>query len=247
MLRSMLHISLHAEELFSVAGVPVTNSLVLSVIVLAAFAAAGLLLKRRLALVPSGVQNVAEATLEGAISLMDQVLGDRRKSEKYLPLVLTIFLFVLFSNWLGFMPGIGSIVVRHGEESVPLLRSPSADLNFTLALAVISVIATNAIGIGALGVIKHAKKFFNFHSPVGFFVGILELISEFVRVISFSFRLFGNIFAGEVLLVVAQFLIPYVLPVPFLLMEVFFGLIQAFIFAMLTLVFISVATEEHEH
>ena len=243
----MIHISLHAEELFRVGGIPVTNSLLLSVIALVTLVAAGLILHRRLAFVPSGAQSIAEATLEGTLSLMNQVLGDSRKSEKYLPLVLTIFLFVLLSNWLGLMPGIGSIVVRHGEESTPLLRSPSADLNFTLALAVISVIATNLIGIGALGVIKLAKKFFNFHSPVGFFVGILELISEFVRIISFSFRLFGNIFAGEVLLVVAQFLIPYILPVPFLLMEIFFGLIQAFIFAMLTLVFISVATEEHEH
>ena|SRR3989344_7496215 len=241
----MIHISLHPEELFTVAGFAVTNSIIVSTAILVLFAGVGILLRRRFALVPGMAQNIAESGMEALFDLMDQVLGDRKKSEKYLPLVATIFLFVLLSNWMGLLPGIGSIVFHNGEEVSPLLRSPSTDLNFTLALAIISVLSINLIGIGTIGVAKHAKKFFNFKNPIEFFVGILELISEFVRIISFSFRLFGNIFAGEVLLVVTQFLLPYVLPVPFIMMETFVGLIQAFIFAMLTLVFISVAVEDH--
>lgn len=242
----MIRISLHPEELFTIAGFSVTNSIVVSVSILALFTIAGFSMRRRFALVPGMAQNIAESTIEALIGLMDQVLGDRKKSEKYFALVATIFLFVLFSNWLGLLPGIGSIVFLRGEESAPLLRSPSTDLNLTLALAIISVLAINIIGIGTIGIAAHAKKFFNFRNPIEFFVGILELISEFVRIISFSFRLFGNIFAGEVLLIVTQFLIPYFLPVPFIMMEVFVGLIQAFIFAMLTLVFISVAIETHD-
>lgn len=242
----MIHISLHPEELFTIVGFSVTNSIVVSVSILALFTIAGFAMRRRFALVPGMAQNIAESTIEALIGLMDQVLGDRKKSEKYFALVATIFLFVLLSNWLGLLPGIGSIVFLHGEESAPLLRSPSTDLNLTLALAIISVLSINIIGIGTIGIAAHAKKFFNFRNPIEFFVGILELISEFVRIISFSFRLFGNIFAGEVLLIVTQFLIPYFLPVPFIMMEVFVGLIQAFIFAMLTLVFISVAIETHD-
>ena len=242
----MLRISLHPEELFTVAGFPVTNSIVVSAAILVFFAGIGMIIRRRFALIPGMAQNIAESGIEALLDLMDQVLGDRRKSEKYFPLVATIFLFVLISNWFGLLPGFGSIIFHHGEGSEPLLRSPSTDLNFTLALAIISVLSINIIGVGTIGVVKHVKKFLNFSSPIDFFVGILELISEFVRIVSFSFRLFGNIFAGEVLLVVVQFLLPYILPVPFLLMETFVGLIQAFIFSMLTLVFISVATEEHE-
>lgn len=243
----MIHISLHPEELFAVGGFPVTNSIVVSAFILGLFTITGFALRRRFALIPGMAQNIAESTIEALIGLMDQVLGDRKKSEKYFALVATIFLFVLLSNWLGLLPGIGSIIFHNGEETAPLLRSPSTDLNFTLALAIIAVLSINIIGMGAVGAAAHAKKFFNFRNPIEFFVGILELISEFVRIVSFSFRLFGNIFAGEMLLIVTQFLIPYLLPVPFIMMEVFVGLIQAFIFAMLTLVFISVAIETHEH
>jgi F-type H+-transporting ATPase subunit a len=195
-------------------------------------------------MVPGVVQNIAEAVLDGALGLMDSVLGDRKKSEKYLPIVFTIFLFVLCSNWLGLLPGVGSVVVRTGEGTVPLLRSPAADLNFTLALALLAVTFVNAIGIAAVGWKSRIKNFLNFDSPISFFVGILELISEFAKIISFSFRLFGNVFAGEVLLTIMAFLLPYVVPLPFMFLEIFVGFIQAFIFGMLTLVFIAGAISE---
>jgi F-type H+-transporting ATPase subunit a len=167
-------------------------------------------------------------------------------AEKYLPFVFTVFLFILVSNWLGLLPGVGSIILKLPYESAPLLRSPSSDLNFTLGLAILAVIFVNLSGIITLGFLKYAKKFINFQNPIKFFVGILELISEIAKMISFSFRLFGNVFAGEVLLTIVGFLVPYFIPLPFLFLEIFVGFIQAFVFAMLTLVFISIAVKE-EH
>lgn len=131
---------------------------------------------------------------------------------------------------------------------VPFFRAGTADLNTTLALAVISVVATQALGIGALGA-SYFKKYLNFSSPIMFFVGILETILETAKIVSFAFRLFGNIFAGEVLLTVMMFLVPIIIPMPFYGLEIFVGLIQGLVFSMLTLVFFNLATighEEHE-
>jgi len=243
---SPIHISLKAEELFSLGGFPVTNSILTTVFVLAALLAGGFAFKKKLALIPRGFQNLVETVLEGILGLMDSVLGNRAKSEKYLPLIGTIFLFVLFSNWSGLIPGVGSIGIRHGETLTPLFRAPSADLNFTLALALVTVIGVNLLAIIALGIRVHASKFFNFSSPVNFGLGILEFISEFAKVVSFSFRLFGNVFAGEVLLTITAFLVPYFVPLPFLFLEIFVGFIQSLVFSMLALVFLSIATIEHE-
>jgi F-type H+-transporting ATPase subunit a len=241
-----MQISIRAEEIFHIGNFPITNSVLLALIAFVVLVVFAIILRRKLKMVPGGVQNIVEAILDGALSLMDSVLGDRRKSEKYLPLVLTVFLFVLCSNWLGLLPGVGSFVVHTTGGTVPLLRSPAADLNFTLALALIAVTFSNALGIAAVGLKSRLKIFFNFKGPIEFFVGILELISEFAKIISFSFRLFGNVFAGEVLLTIIAFLLPYVAPLPFMFLEVFVGFIQAFIFGMLTLVFVSMAVSEHE-
>ena len=220
-----IHISLKAEEIFRIGlpggGFPVTNSLILSTFALLVIAGIALALRRRISLVPGKIQNALESIIDAVLGLMDNVLGSRQKSEKYLPLVATIFLFILTSNWLGILPGIGSIVVR-GEETAPLLRSPASDLNFTLALAIITVFTVNVLGIIAIGFVSHAKKFLNFQSPIAFFVGILEFISELAKLISFSFRLFGNVFAGEILLTIVAFLVPYVVPLFFLFLEACF-------------------------
>jgi F-type H+-transporting ATPase subunit a len=243
----MTEISLKAEEIFRIGSFGVTNALLLSTISLLGLSAIGITLRRQLKLIPGKIQNALEAILDELLSLMDSVLGSRHLSEKYLPLVGTIFLFILFSNWLGLLPGVGSIIVHRGEGSIPLLRSPSSDLNFTLALAIVSVIAINVLGVAAIGAARHAKKFFNFSNPINFFVGILELVSEFAKMVSFSFRLFGNVFAGEVLLAIIGFLVPYLIPLPFLFLELFVGFIQAFIFSMLTLVFVAAAVVDEHH
>ncbi len=240
-----VHISIKAEEIFRLGSFPVTNSLLLSCIVLLFLGGLALIGRKRLRLIPNYFQSVAELFLEGTLGLMDSILGERRKSERYLPLVATIFLFVLFSNWFGLLPGVGSFVVHNAGLTVPLLRSPSADLNFTLALAVVTVFAINILGVIAIGFMSHTSKYFNFKSPIAFFIGLIELVSEIAKLISFSFRLFGNVFAGEVLLTVIAFLAPYFLPLPFMFMEVFVGFIQAFIFSMLALVFVAIATVPH--
>ncbi|MFA5878251.1 MAG: F0F1 ATP synthase subunit A [Candidatus Staskawiczbacteria bacterium] len=244
----MVEIVIRAEEIFRIGNYVFTNSLILSIVVFIVLLILALSIRRSIKLVPGKLQNIFEMLLEFLLSLMDSVLGDRKKSEKYLPLIATIFFFVLASNWLGLLPGVGSFVLNEGHTAIPLLRSPAADLNFTLALAIIAVLSTNFFGMAILGFFSHIKKFLNFSGPINFFVGILEFLSEISRVISFSFRLFGNIFAGEVLLTIIFFLLPYIVPVPFLMLEIFFGMIQAFIFAMLTLVFLASHITAHaEH
>jgi len=205
-----------------------------------------MVLNNRLRLSVGWLQNLVEMVFEALLDLMESVLGSRAAAEKYLPLVATIFLFVITSNWLGLLPGVGTIVFHSEEGVVPFFRSPAADLNFTLAIAITSVVAANLLGMIKLGFFKHLGKFFNFSDPVMFFVGILEIVSEFAKVISFSFRLFGNVFAGEVLLMIIGFLAAYVIPLPFMFLELFVGFIQAFVFAMLTLVFLALHTTSHD-
>jgi F-type H+-transporting ATPase subunit a len=168
-------------------------------------------------------------------------------ARRFFPLLVTIFLFVFTSNLLEFTPGIGSIGIYRswGGEFVPLLRSVNTDLNVTLTLAILSFLVIEITGAVTIGVWRYAGKFINFHGGViGFFVGIVELFSEVARVISFSFRLFGNIFAGEVLILVVTYFLPVVAPVPVMAFEIFVGFVQAAIFALLTLFFIKIAIME---
>ncbi|OGZ63906.1 MAG: ATP synthase F0 subunit A [Candidatus Staskawiczbacteria bacterium RIFCSPLOWO2_01_FULL_40_39] len=243
----MEEISLKAEELFNVGGFIVTNSLLLTFIVSLALIIISLLLYKKISMVPGKFQSGVEMGIEWFLDLMHSTLGSLEKAERYFPLVATIFIFILFSNLLGIFPGVGSFTIDRHSNHVPLFRSPAADLNFTMAFAVISVIVTNVLGAMAVGVFPHIKKFLNFRNPITFFIGILEIVSEVAKIISLSFRLFGNVFAGEVLLTIIFFLAPYFIPLPFLILELFVGLIQAFLFAMLTLVSISLHTAAHEH
>jgi len=246
MVNKEIHISLKAEEIFHFSNFNFTNTLIVSFLALFILGIFAFILRKKIFLIPSGIQNLFEYVIEGALNLMYGILGSRFLAEKYLPFVFTVFLFILLSNWFGLLPGVGSIILKLPHENAPLLRSPSSDLNFTLGLAISAVIFVNLSGIITLGFLKHAKKFINFQNPIKFFVGILELVSEIAKMISFSFRLFGNVFAGEVLLAIVGFLVPYFIPLPFLFLEIFVGFIQAFVFAMLTLVFISIAVKE-EH
>jgi len=214
-----------------------------------------LILGKNLRLVPKGFQNVIEYVLEALLNLINSVTQNREESKKFFPIVVTIFIFVILSNWIEIIPGLGTIGIFEQQQGktvlVPFIRSSSSDLNVTLAIALISVFTTQFMGIAAIGAAKYAKKFFvsPFHKPyfIGTFVGLLEIISEIAKIISFSFRLFGNIFAGEVLLIVMLGLVPYIVPLPFLFLELFVGFIQALVFAMLTLVFLKIAVTETAH
>lgn len=245
----MPHISIAAEELLTVGGLSITNTFVAASFVTGILCLGAYLLSRQIRLVPTGTQNVFEMVIEALLGLMEGIFGSRERAEQYLPIIATLFLFIIASNWFGILPGVGALGIflhKDGHELfVPFLRSAASDLNVTLALGIVAMTLVNVSGVSALGVWNHIRKFFTLSNPINFFVGILELISEFAKIISFSFRLFGNVFAGEVLLVIVGSLAPYGAPVPFLLLEVFVGFIQALVFAMLTMVFISIATAKH--
>jgi F-type H+-transporting ATPase subunit a len=278
---TMGEVSIAAETIFTPFGFPITNSMLMSWLVMAFLIIGSFLITRNMKEVPSGLQSLVEWGMEFIVNLVESIAG-KTLGRKILPLIATIFIFVLFSNWFGLLPFFGNIGVYHhapvkettmvqqeaadhesatlvqesttsaqhpteGEQVlVPLFRSPSTDLNFTVALALISVVSFQIFGVRQLGVRRYVGKFLNFHGPIEAFVGILEIVSEFAKIISLAFRLFGNIFAGEVLLIVIGFLVPWLGTIPFLGLEVFIGGIQAFIFAILTLVFISMATTAHD-
>ena len=244
----VMQISFFSEKLFEIKGWPVSNTILMSWIAMSFLIGTSLFVKSRLRVVPGKLQNLFEALLEGMESFMTTVTGDMEKTKRFFPLVATFFLFILISNLMGILPGLGSIglIEGHGEESamVPFFRSTNSDINMTLALAVISVIAIQIFGISFVGFFKYFSKFISFRGPIQFFTGILELIAEIAKIISFSFRLFGNIFAGEVRLMVIFFLVPLIVPLPFMVLEIFVGFVQALVFSMLTLVFLTVATQK---
>ena len=250
-----MEISIAAEQLFTLGGFPVTNALLIGGIVSMLIMVSFTRLMKSLEDVPRGFQNIIEVIFEALLNLVESVTQNRKQALQFFPLIATIFLFVLCANWAGLLPGLGTVGLTHevgGHATiVPFLRSTSADLNFTLALSLIVVVVVQFTGIAALGVRRYAGKFLisPLHKPyvIGMFVGILELVSEIGKTISFTFRLFGNVFAGEVLLTVMLHLVPFLLPLPFLFLEVFVGFIQAVVFAMLTLVFLKMATVEMEH
>ena len=247
-----MHISLQAETIGILFGLPITNSLVLSVLTAFLLVGGGLLVVRSLKIIPNKAQGMAEVVVDGLLSFMAQTLGNMEQAKKFFPLVATIFLFILLNNWIGVLPGTGSIgfyEMEHGEKVfVPFFRSANSDLNMTFALALIAMGAIHLYGIVKLGLLRHLSKFLILtKGPIYFFVGLLEGVGEFAKVLSFSFRLFGNIFAGEVLLIIVMNLMPLLAPFPFLLLEYFVGFIQALVFAMLTMIFLKMATLQVEH
>lgn len=306
-----LHISISAEKVASIGSLEISNSILTSIVVsvlLITFALAVRLSLKNEAK-PRGLQNIAEWIIEALTSLVHGVTGTTKKTQLFFPIIATFFLFILVNNWVGLLPGVGTIGFKEtstgtehavlqpsqlsipgtqvlastattaetvtppdahtttvttgtieptsgaptepvaAEKStsvfVPYLRAGTADLNTTLALALISVLLTQFFGFyyQKLG---YLKKFFNFSSPIMFFVGLLELVSEIGKILSFAFRLFGNIFAGEVLLVVMTALTFIIVPMPFYGLEIFVGFIQALVFSLLSLVFFNMATQGHD-
>lgn len=244
--------TLGSETIFHIGSFEVRNTLISSAMTILLLTIIGLILRRKkYAIIPGGFQNLVESVVGGLFDFFDSVVGDRKKTEKFFPIVATIFFFIIVSNWMGLFPGFGSIGIWEAEEGhtvlVPILRSTFADVNMTFALALISVTACQVFGFAMLGFKGYGGKFFvnPFKNPIGSFVGILELFSEFSKMISFSFRLFGNVFAGEVLLLVISFLVPIIAPLPFYGLEIFVGFIQALVFSFLTLVFLNLATTSH--
>jgi F-type H+-transporting ATPase subunit a len=242
---SALHISLSAEPVIHLGQLTLTNSMLASILGTIVAASLCIAAARRVALRPAGtLGQFLEAGSEALLTMIERVTNDRQRALQYFPPLATLFLFILVNNWLGLLPGVGTLVITTEHGTVPLLRGATADLNTTFALAIISAVVTQIYAVRRLGVFAHLKKYLSFN-PLLLFVGILELVSEFSKVLSFSFRLFGNIFAGEVLLVVISFLVPAVAPLPFFVLELFVGFIQALVFTTLTLVFLEIASAGH--
>jgi len=262
-------ITLYAEPIFHIGNFTVTNSLISSWSVVVVLVILAVVLGRSIKKIPQGIQNIFEIMVEKAVEMMDSVTHDSVKSKKIFPFVFTIFIFLLLNNWLGLLPGVGSIgfiETSHGHSTfVPWFRGATADLNTTLALAIFSVLAANFFGVLTVGGWNFLNKFVNLKAlaeipgrivkepaivivnPIKFFVGLIEIIGEVAKVASLSFRLFGNVFAGEVLLASMAAIFAFAVPIPFIFLEIIVGIIQALIFAMLTLVYFTIASTAEEH
>src|SRR3990170_7692721 len=243
------HVALAAEKIFSIGPIPITNTILTTWIVTFILIAFAYMATRKISAVPQGLQNIAEVAVETFQDLVSTIAGD--KTKVFLPIVGSFFFFILFGNYLGLLPGIGSIgffEYHNGKEVfVPFLRSINSDLNTTVALALVSLFATHYLAIKYLGVSGYLGKFFALN-PIFFFLGLLEIIGEATKILSLSFRLFGNIFAGEVLLTTATTrLFAFLVPIPFYFLEILVGFVQALIFAMLTLVFMVILTQKTGH
>ncbi len=258
---------LPAEVVFHIFGFPITNSIIaswLTIIVLVGFS---YVVSRRVRLIPRRWQALLEFILGALLSFCQSVAGEKN-GRRFFPVVATIFLFVAFNAWLSLLPGFGSIFITNAEgESVHLLRAANTDINMPLAIAVMSFIFVEYFGLRLLG-IRYLSKFFNvgqllvglrhlargklstglngiFTGVINIFIGFIEALSELVRMISFTLRLFGNMTAGEILLLMATFLIPFLFALPFYGLELLVGFVQALIFGGLTLIFMTVATTHH--
>jgi F-type H+-transporting ATPase subunit a len=284
-----LHISISAEPITTVGSLVISNSILTSLIVSALIIGFALVTRLTLSkklseLTP--LQNLAEFIIEALYGLVQSVTASHKKTQKFMPLIVGFFVFILINNWFGLLPGVGTIGIietKDGhktvtlapetitvpavsqafaatkqeavtnedgepiaqEKFIPLFRAGTADLNTTIALALVTMFSVQYWGVSYLQ-LAYFKKFFDFSNPIMFFVGILELISDFSKVLSFAFRLFGNIFAGEVLLTVIGALVPLVVPMVFYGLEIFVGAIQALVFTLLSLIFYYMATISHE-
>ncbi|MEI6326512.1 MAG: F0F1 ATP synthase subunit A [Candidatus Roizmanbacteria bacterium] len=282
----MPHISIKAEEVLNLFGFPITNSMILSWIVLVICILIGKYyqsqLKRKH---KSSFFYLLNSLFTGIYNFLSSILHE--KTKVFFPLLAAYFFYILSNNWFGLMPTVGSLLIRPFEagrvqanelvthpsstksvepitteghttadetasehRKIPFLRANNADLNTTFALALITVSLIQFYGMKYNGVGGYLKKFFNFTSPIMFFVGILELISEVSRILSFSFRLFGNVLAGEVLISIVAFLLPSAASfflVPFYVLELMAGAIQALVFTMISAVLINMATTKAHH
>ena len=231
------------ETLFHIGGFPFTNT-VLHTLIVDGIVIAGVvaLQKQYTQKVPGFLQNALEYIVGGLYSLTESVAG--KNTNTVFPWFMTFFMFILVSNWLALFPGFGTIGFHHGEEFIPLLRSAGSDVNFTLALALVSAVATHTLAIRAVGIKDYLLRYFSLN-PIFLFVGLLEIVSEFTKIISLSFRLFGNILAGEAVLSTISSMFAFLLPLPFMALEIIVGLVQALVFAILTMAFMAILMTPH--
>ena len=246
-----LHISVKADEIFNVFGFPITNSHMLGIVGLVVliwlmFQTRAVALGKKK---PTFMTRLMNWTFDGLYKTVGQVIPDQKWARKVAPLCITIFFFIVAQYWLGLLPIVGSITI--GGHGTPLFRGGVADLNMTFGLAIVTIVAVQVYAFKYLGFKGNMGRYFvnPLKDPIMSFVGILELVAEFSRMLGLSFRLFGNVFAGEILLAVIAYMAKFASPAalqPFYLFELFIGGIQAYIFFMLSTVFISLGLAHHD-
>lgn len=251
MANASLHVSVKADEIFTIFGFPVTNSHMLGVVGLVVLM--WLMFRTRAVALgkkkPTFMTRLVNWTFDGLYKTVGQVIPDQKWARRVAPLCITIFFFIVAQYWLGLLPVVGPITI--GEHHTPLFRGGVADLNMTFGLAIVTIVAVQVYAFKYLGFKGNMGRYFvnPLKDPIMSFVGILELVAEFSRMLGLSFRLFGNVFAGEILLAVIAYMAKLASPAalqPFYLFELFIGGIQAYIFFMLSTVFISLGLAHHD-
>lgn len=206
---------------------------------------------KRMTLRPKGgVTQIVEVGTDFITNLLESSLESREKAVKYAPYFVTVFWFVLFSNWLGLMPIVGEAFTTGGEA--PLFRPFTGDLNGTLAIATITIIMVQYFSIKETGVKKHVRHYFNgsLKNPLTLFLGIFEMFSELTRIFSLALRLFLNVTIGEIIIAVFAYLGSVAAPItalPFTILEFLVGALQAYIFVMLAIMYLAVAVKHADH
>jgi F-type H+-transporting ATPase subunit a len=262
-------IDISPQEIFNIMGWPITNTMIAAWLTIVVLVTLAYFATRRLKSVPSGLQAVFEFVIDSLLKFCQSIAGEE-KGRRFLPLIATIFLFIIMNAWLSLVPGFYSITVtRNGGEAIQLLRDANVDINFALALAIVSFIAIEYFSFKAHGVAHYLTDFLNagefianvrklirgdFSSAIKgltlgvvyIFIGILEFVSKIIRIASFTFRLFGNMLAGEILILITIFLVPWIFSLPFYGLELLVGFIQALVFGSLTLVFLTIGVSGHE-
>jgi F-type H+-transporting ATPase subunit a len=237
-------VSFAAEPIFSLGFFKVTNAVLDTLLVDGLLIGLIVALNKKIALIPGKFQNLIEMVTEAFYDITKSV--SEENAARIFPYLMSFFLFILLANWSGLIPGISAIGIREHGELIPFLRPATSDLNTTLGLALISLIATHVMSIRVTGIKDYLSRYISLN-PINLYIGVLELIGEVVKVVSLSFRLFGNIFAGEIVLGTVSTIFAVLFPLPFLMLEVIVGLVQALVFSMLTMAFMAVLTTPHHH
>ena len=238
-----LDISLAPQILFNIGSLPVTNTLFWSVILSIILIVITLAMRFSLKAVPGRAQVVLELLIEEGMKLVESIMGNKEKARRVFPLIFTMFIFIVFANLITFIPGQAAVLIHTKNGDIAPFRAIMSDYGMVFVLTMVSIITVQIVTIFVHGPFGYIGKFINFKSPLAFVLGIMDLIGEIAKVLSLSFRLFGNIFAGEVLGSVILFLAPFIIPLPFAFLGLLTAIIQAFVFSLLTLIFISMACE----
>ncbi|MEK7160192.1 MAG: F0F1 ATP synthase subunit A [Patescibacteria group bacterium] len=235
-------VSFAAEPVIRLGFFSVTNTFLGTLLVDTLLIGLIVALNKKISLIPGTLQNILEMVIQTFYELTESVAG--KNTDKIFPFFMSFFIFILIANWTGLIPGITAIGFYEEHKLVPFFRAATSDFNVTLALALVSAVATHIMSISIIGIKDYIGRFISLN-PIYLFVGFLEIVSEITKVVSLSFRLFGNIFAGEIVLGTVSTIFAFIFPLPFLMLEVIVGLIQALVFGMLTMAFMAILTTPH--